>query len=171
MTKLLHVLVSAVVLAVSNVSALSAQAESGSSDPFRCGWVDFCNELDLYHDNPGEDLFYYFGHNNCQYCYSTLGICHPSCEPDLDAAGKAAYSAIVAAARRGDTRKILKLAPAVPEFVRYNVARGAIQISSCDGKSVLASLPVRQSEGSVALRALPHTGTLGPVRSFALPSR
>ena len=103
-------------------------------------------------------------HATCNICPGGIFNCHAECEPTLvDRLGKEAYRSTVAAARRGDVETLIALGSLVPDYVRYNAERRAVQLLSCTGSSVLATLLVRDARlVAAAARLLPTS------REFAM---
>ena len=100
-----------------------------------------------------------FPHNDCRLCDGGGGddytLCHFPCpESDDDEATRAAYAAVLSAAREGDVRGVLRLALAAGAGrVVFNAQRQAVQIYACQG-GVVASLPTRDFSLSVAAAGL-----------------
>lgn len=93
-------------------------------------------------------------HGDCRRCVQGLP-CHGFCNPEEEDEGtKAAYAAAVDAASKGDARTLLDLEAAAGDYVIYNRDRGAVQLYACDGRTVIASLPLG-SAGNFTDSALP----------------
>ena len=52
------------------------------------------------------------------------------------------FAQLLQAAKLGDTREMMRLAPLVPRLVSVNMTRGSIQLWSCSGAAVVANLVV-----------------------------
>jgi len=80
------------------------------------------------------------------------------------------YQAILAAADAGDLERVLRLGTK-SEYVTFNHARQAIQIVSCSGTSIVASLPVRSSAMLTLAMRLPRTNmVLASLLSAPVPT-
>jgi hypothetical protein len=89
--------------------------------------------------------------------------CH-ECESLGTAADRAAYRAVIAAARRGDIIGVLGLAASAPTRVVFNSARNAVQIANCSGAAIVASLPISNAGQRFAAE------NLAPRAESSLPS-
>jgi len=92
------------------------------------------------------------------YCPSQDGIfaCHDECNEthNFGLLTASVYASLVAAATNDDVRTVLALAPHARDFVRFNAARGSIQILSCTRDELISSLRVRGAILLVAQAAL-----------------
>lgn len=103
-------------------------------------------------------------HPQCKVCLvwgdpAPAGICHECPQENLSVDQRVAYSAVRLASAKGDVTQVLRLAAKTGGLVVYNQHRRAIQLVSCSGRDVIASLPIR-SAAHVALAVnLPRTPT------------
>lgn len=78
--------------------------------------------------------------------YCTTGDwrdCHPDCTVSFaDPLARKLYATVVAQAQQSRVDAVIGLGRAVPDRVYFNQARGAVQVLSCNGESVVASLAV-----------------------------
>jgi hypothetical protein len=128
--------------------AEAPQDTHATHDAIFCAWmfIDGCDFGDhiLQGPSPGG----YDGqeaHGDCRTCIEELP-CHSGCSlPQANAELQEAYDRALAAAEQGNSVELLELIAAVPEFIRINGERAAIQFYACDGESVIASLPLPTS--------------------------
>lgn len=104
------------------------------------------------HSGPSGPYLIY--HDDCAICI-TPGGCHPGCDDQL-AARAPDYKRLVAEANELDVHGVLSAAKAIPEFAFYNAARASVQVLSCDGETVIASIPVEGGLRRVAAAQLRH---------------
>ncbi len=81
-------------------------------------------------------------HGECLFCVN--GPCHFGCDESLrsDPDARRVYAQAVEAASHGDATATLRLAPWSGGYVRLNEIRSAVQVMSCSGDLVIASLPL-----------------------------
>jgi hypothetical protein len=96
-----------------------------------------------------------YPHGECGICAG--GACHPVCGYTFngDFRSKATYEAILVAARRFDASAVLRLAHAGAGYVTYNHERGHVQVKSCSGDGIVASLAVNDAGLRLIARSLP----------------
>ena len=124
-------------------SAMLAGQAHGQS----CGLVFFlqCAGGPYDHTLPSSpDGMWKFPHNDCALCVVDFSECHPSCNAtDADPRTKAAYSAIIRAARNGDVAAVVGLASQAPGYVSLVPERAAVQVRNCTRTGIIANLPLR----------------------------
>lgn len=108
-------------------------------------------------------------HYDCMICVE--GLCHPGCQDasagNLSGQAGKQYALLLEKADRLDVEALLNLASALPGRVFYNAARGAIQVTGCDGVSIAASVPLTSiGERRIASATLPDVSQL---RWFGTP--
>ena len=104
-------------------------------------------------------------HTTCMICLANgdevpPNWCHGACSEDLTAEMKPVFESILAAGRRGDISKILQLGVNPGARLLYNSARMAVQVTACDHKTIIASLPIRTADQLRLASALPNAGSL-----------
>ncbi|MGH7466433.1 MAG: hypothetical protein ACRENP_00455 [Longimicrobiales bacterium] len=83
-------------------------------------------------------------------CHSCTGI-----EGGSDVgAEEEAYDSLLAAAAADDIDQVLQLAPKVASRVSVNLMRSSVQIASCDGKTLIANIPIGQNQLAALHQAL-----------------
>ncbi len=122
-----------------------------------------------------------FPHTGCNTCIGPEGTtredCHPSCNVSLMLGGpvqNVAYGAMMKAAGAGNVEAVLRYAPLVPQFVRFNPERRSIQIASCDGDQIVANLSLQPGTQTSLATLLPrHSGTVaaGPGGPWRIATR
>lgn len=104
-------------------------------------------------------------HTTCNLCPDGNPYdCHFSCFRLSSSDSSAAYNALLAAAESSDVARVISLASALGEHVRFNPRRQSIQILSCSGDGVIATLPV---PGSALLAAASRLRPVEPLASLA----
>jgi hypothetical protein len=130
-------LLSAVVFLLAAIAGPSAGQEEGEYDEAGCGDPVPCAGghflIKLTSGN------YYWGrHYDCR-----TGFAHAPCVWVYgDSLMRRAYLAAVDAAKSGDVRAILRLAPAARPYIIYNPERHAVQLLSCSRAAVIASITI-----------------------------
>src|SRR5688572_26667875 len=109
-------------------------------------------------------------HSDCTGQCPTGEVCHPVCEDTFagNTVGVETYRAVLAAANAGNVPKVLELAARLPTHVALNASRKSIQVKSCAGEFVIASLRVRSDSQLQLASRLPAIGqilALGPAVS------
>lgn len=100
-------------------------------------------------------------HPDCLVCVS--GDCHPGCQdsslPLQSKETKRRFDEIVALAVTADASTVLTAELSSPSGrLYYNRARSAVQLMSCDGSTVIASIPLRSgADRQLAQLRLPPT--------------
>ena len=99
-------------------------------------------------------------HSSCKICLANgnevpPNWCHGACSEDLTEEMKPVYQSILLAGRRGDISNILRLRVNPGGRIVFNSARMALQITACDHKTIIASLPIRTAEQLRLASALP----------------
>jgi hypothetical protein len=98
--------------------------------------------------------------STCKYCYpdGDWQDCHGPCTGRLllavNPVVRSSYLQALDAAREGDVDRLLAVGSGAPGFVVFNASRGSVQIVSCTGRNILASLRVTDR------RALQKAATL-----------
>lgn len=124
------------------VVALAMSPQGASA---QCGWADGlgCSS------GGGHHKFYVdtglsqgTQHLDCRYC--SFGGCHPWCWEEEDEVDAVDLEMIAAQddISRGDFPSLLERLGAVKKYAVFNEDRGAIQLMSCDGDMVVASMTV-----------------------------
>ena len=125
-----------------------AQAQVHPSGGQGCATIEWTGCVNDHHKAPaassGSNLVDN-PHPECMYCDDIDDpSCHDACTPgSADFLVAVVYSKMLDAARRGDAKAMAKLAPMASEYVVVNEQRGAIQLLSCTGGEVIASLTLR----------------------------
>ena len=76
----------------------------------------------------------------------------------MDSTRRAVYALAIEAARVGDVASLVRLAPSIPMYVSINPERHAVQVASCLGSTLVASLqipdtlPILRNESSAGAR-------------------
>lgn len=109
-------------------------------------------------------------HFDCRICVE--GVCHPGCQDasagNLSGQSVKHYAQLLERADQLDVEELVRLGTSVPGRVFYNPARGAIQVTGCDGVSIAASIPMNSASARrVAAATLPDVSQL---RWFGAPS-
>ena len=119
----------------------------------QCGHFEACASG---HKLPPTEASNEFPHYDCYACLEAP--CHPVCGGEEFAQAPAlrrAYEDLLDAAGRDDADSVIRLASRLPGFVFFNAFRGAVQIRSCGGSAIVASLPVSRAESIILARSLP----------------
>jgi hypothetical protein len=84
-------------------------------------------------------------------------MCHPCNPENLTVGMLTAIAEARNAARIGDVEVLLRVGARTGGLVAFNEERQAVQLLGCDGKSVTASLKLRNARQVTLARALPMT--------------
>lgn len=103
----------------------------------------FCDQIGHYLQGPSAGGLLNL-HGDCMYC--PYNDCHPGCNQTLlpDSSRKALYAEALRVALTLDADAVVRYAPELPELVYVNVERNAVQVRSCSGDAVIASLPLSE---------------------------
>jgi hypothetical protein len=139
------------VIAVAIIFLIAPQT-SAAQEP--CGYFYACGGGE--HEISGPMRSNANPHSYCSTC--SYGVCHPVCDDFLvsNPDKRKRFDAVVAAANAGNVAAILRIAPALPEYVVYNADRKAIQIRSCAADVLIANIPVRNPSDRKLASALPR---------------
>ncbi len=109
-------------------------------------------------------------HRECKICYENGGTadwtkCHDPCElVEGPEAGRPAYDhayrELIAAASGGDVDRALFLAMAVPGHAVLNDERGSLQIRACDGRTLIANIPLDSKRLALASSLYRNASTM-----------
>jgi hypothetical protein len=94
------------------------------------------------------------------------GGCH-ECSATLETSDRNLYKKILVAASAGNVDAILKLGPGAGRWVKFNSARGSIQVKQlCNPQSIIANLPLRTPQQRIVAARLDDQAN-SPRRSSA----
>ena len=96
-------------------------------------------------------------HSDCRICIDQGG-CHSGCNA-ASAEQREDYTRLVAAAEAGDIADLIRAAESAPDYAYYNSDRSAVQVLSCNGTSVIASVPLDGASRQIAAVQLRQYGT------------
>lgn len=139
------------------VALLGTSPQAVSAQGLGCGWADGtgCSS------GGGSHRFYADSglsqgtpHSECRFC--SFGGCHPWCWEEEDQVDAVDLEMIQAQAdiTRGDLSSLLDRLGVVKKYAVFNEARSAIQLLSCDGDMVVASITVPPAAVAAFLGAL-----------------
>ena len=122
-------------------ATLLAVATPGSAQQ-QCGNLQWCGFSDSHSAAAGGSTIGQPTHSTCNVCPGSVFNCHAECGGTFGSLENAALRSAVAAAARGDIATVVHLGPLTSGRIRFNVDRRAVQILSCVGDEVIATLPI-----------------------------
>lgn len=159
-----------------------AEAQEGSPGP-GCGYVAECWGFPATGNHalvPAGSPNYNHLHRECKICYRNgeptgWRECHDPCElaevPEAAGPGYVqAYRELIAAASGGDVDRALLLAVSVPRHAVLNDERGSLQIRACDGRALIANIPLDSSRLALASRLYRNTSAMAHASAMVVRS-
>jgi hypothetical protein len=146
-------LVAFIVVSFSHLSGQTTMAVSNCGSFADCTGYDHAVLNQMYED--GEGI-----HADCRMCYyvesghqAPTDRCHPSC--GYASADSKLYEHLLEAVRLGNMRVAVEVALKLPEIATFNHARSSLQITSCDGSSLVGNIPLPQQYVAWIVRSSP----------------
>ena len=110
-------------------------------------------------------------HSTCNLCADgNPYLCHSSCWIGLvSPETRTGYTALLAAAGRGEVARVIAFGAQLADHVRYNTMRQAVQVVSCSGDDVVATLPISAPALIAEASKLRHMPTNTSLAFTSLP--